>query len=502
MKEYESDGPNGEIVNDAIFTRNSHVEGKLHVQLAWEKTPGNNGNKQSFASAVGNVYKSGDHTYDLISAYSRTTAICAENGYCAELTSLPYLDFSNPWWPEELVSVVSIDNKVYFASGDASINVLHFMYGVYYNKDIIANKNLPNPVELVDSNQWTIDKMIEMCEGLYEDKNQDNIKDKDDGYGLTTTNFHIDAFYTGSGLRLVEQDPDKILVISEDFWSEKADTLCTKLGDWFKTQYAFMGSGYEDNFVAGNTLFSNNRCYLADRKLGNVSFKFGIVPTPKYDADQENFISVVGNPFSLYAIFTNTNDRERAAAVLECWASEAYRTTTPAQYELNMKARYSEENDDSRMYGRDRVRVKTALERGIGEDQRILVLVGVLIRKTVAVFDERIVDAVGHHVHRTDAEHSAVHIVAVEHMVHVVVFFDLVIKDLFFPMFFQIFSRRDKEAGRPAGRIGDHVVRFRIHQLDHHFDNVARRSELTVDARRGDLGEQIFIDVAAHVGDL
>ncbi len=350
MKEYESDGPNGEIVNDAIFTRNSHVEGKLHVQLAWEKTPGNNGNKQSFASAVGNVYKSGDHTYDLISAYSRTTAICAENGYCAELTSLPYLDFSNPWWPEELVSVVSIDNKVYFASGDASINVLHFMYGVYYNKDIIANKNLPNPVELVDSNQWTIDKMIEMCEGLYEDKNQDNIKDKDDGYGLTTTNFHIDAFYTGSGLRLVEQDPDKILVISEDFWSEKADTLCTKLGDWFKTQDAFMGSGYEDNFVAGNTLFSNNRCYLADRKLGNVSFKFGIVPTPKYDADQENFISVVGNPFSLYAIFTNTNDRERAAAVLECWASEAYRTTTPAQYELNMKARYSEENDDSRMY--------------------------------------------------------------------------------------------------------------------------------------------------------
>ena len=139
-------------------------------------------------------------------------------------------------------------------------------------------------------------------------------------------------------------------MISEDFWSEKADTLCTKLGDWFKTQDAFMGSGYEDNFVAGNTLFSNNRCYLADRKLGNVSFKFGIVPTPKYDADQENFISVVGNPFSLYAIFTNTEDRERSAAVLECWASEAYRTTTPAQYELNMKARYSEENDDSRMY--------------------------------------------------------------------------------------------------------------------------------------------------------
>ncbi|MBO7361725.1 MAG: hypothetical protein J6V48_11410 [Clostridia bacterium] len=350
MKEYESDAPNGELVNDAIFKRNSTVEGQLGVKLAFEKTPGNNGNKIDFADKVGNVYKAGDAEYDLISAYSRTTAICAERGYCAELTSQPYLDFTNPWWPEELVSVVSIDNKVYFASGDASINVLHFMYGVYYNKDLLASKNLPNLVELVDNNQWTISKMQEICTDCYVDLNNNGQKDKDDAFGITTTNFHIDAFYTGSGLKLVEQDPEQILIISEDFWSEKASNLCDQLGAWFKTQDAFMGSNYEDTFVAGNTLFSNNRCYLADRKLGNVTFTYGIVPTPKYDTDQEHFISVVGNPFSLYAIFVNSADQERAAAVLESWAAAAYRTTTPAQYELNMRAKFSSENDDSRMY--------------------------------------------------------------------------------------------------------------------------------------------------------
>jgi len=350
MKEYEAENQNGELVNDAIFRRNAIVEDQCKVKLAFLSSPGNNGAKETFAATIGNIFKSGDSDIDLISAYSRTTAICAEQGYCAELTKLDYLDFSNPWWPESLTDVVAIGDKMYFVSGDASINVLHFMYGVYYNKNLVESRNLPNLVELVDSKQWTIEKMIDLCKDCYQDLNNDGKKDKNDAYGITTINYNIDAFYTGSGLRLVESDPEKTLVISPDFFSEKADNLCSTLGSFFQTNDGFMGSGFEDNFVAGTTLFCNNRCYMADRKLGDVTFSYGILPTPLYDTDQENYISVVGNPFSLYAVFSNSADKNRSAAVLESWAAAAYRTTTPAQYELNMKAKYSEVSDDSRMY--------------------------------------------------------------------------------------------------------------------------------------------------------
>ncbi|MCQ2428227.1 MAG: extracellular solute-binding protein, partial [Clostridia bacterium] len=350
LKEYEAEKQTGELVNDAIFKRNAQTEEKLKIELAFLSSPGNNGSKADFTAKIGSIYKAGDTDIDLISSYSRTTAICAEQGYCAELSSLPYLDFSKPWWPESLTDIVPINNKIYFASGDASINVLHFMYGVYYNKDLASSMNLPNLVELADNRQWTIDKMIEVCSNAYQDINNDGKKDSGDGYGITTTNFNIDAFYTGSGLKLVEQDPEKVLVISPDFFSAKADALCTKLGGWFQTANAYMGSGWEENFVAGNTLFCNNRCKMAETKLQEVPFKYGILPTPMYDENQENYITVVGNPFSLYAIFSNTADKERSAAVLETWAAEAYRTTTPAQFELNMKSKYSEVSDDSRMF--------------------------------------------------------------------------------------------------------------------------------------------------------
>ena len=71
---------------------------------------------------------------------------------------------------------------------------------------------------------------------------------------------------------------------------------------------------------------------------------------PKYDKDQERHITCVGNPVSLYSIYALSKDENRAAAVLECWASEAYRTTTPAVFETTFKLRLSETSTESRMY--------------------------------------------------------------------------------------------------------------------------------------------------------
>lgn len=353
MPEYEAETQNGTVINDAIYQRNLNIEEKLNISIAFAPSKGNLGNRESFSNFIGNEFKAGGKAFDLISAYSRTTALCAINGYCAELSELPYLDWEKPWWPDSLLDVVSIGGKTYFASGDASINVLHFMYGVYYNKDLISDRKLEDPVELVRSGKWTIEKLQEMCKDVYQDLDNDGKKSEGDFYGFATINYGLDAFYTGSGLRLVEQDADKLMILSPSFSSEKAVNLCSTLGKWFETQDAYMGgsmAAFEGTFVAGNCIFVQDRCYLADRKLQDVSFSYGILPTPKYDEEQDDYITVVGNPFSLYAIYGNSHDIEKAAAVLECWASEAYRTTTPAQFEVNMKLKYSESSVEAEMY--------------------------------------------------------------------------------------------------------------------------------------------------------
>ena len=65
----------------------------------------------------------------------------------------------------------------------------------------------------------------------------------------------------------------------------------------------------------------------------------------------------MGNPWSLYGIFLDFDQRDdkeetltMLSAVLECWASEGYRLTTPEIFEVNMQLKYSEGQDETNMF--------------------------------------------------------------------------------------------------------------------------------------------------------
>ena len=76
------------------------------------------------------------------------------------------------------------------------------------------------------------------------------------------------------------------------------------------------------------------------------------MPAPAYDSEQENYITNVGYPHNIYSISSGISaDRmTRAAAVLECMASEGYRQVTPALFETTMKVKYAEDEKTSEIY--------------------------------------------------------------------------------------------------------------------------------------------------------
>ncbi len=353
--EFFVENTNGELINDAIFKRNANVEEKMGVTLAWVDIKGQyNSDGQNYANHVGNMYASGDSTYDLISAHSRTIALTAMSGYCTEMTKLDYLDFEKPWWPKVMLDTATINNKLYFVTGDASTNSIHQMYAIFYNKDEINKQTgLVEPAQHVDDNNWTMETLFEMTSGLYTDLNNDQKANKDDFFGFTSLNWHFDAIYYGCGMTMLEKDPDpaKLLKVADDWTSEKAISLGASVGEWIKKGDAYLDStNYADIFIAGRSVLVMARHHDIASKIDNAGFKYGIVPMPKYDKDQKEFYTCVGNPVSLYSIYALSKDANRAAAVLECWASEAYRTTTPAIFENTFKLRLSDSSTESRMY--------------------------------------------------------------------------------------------------------------------------------------------------------
>ena len=372
--EFVFDQITGDNIGDAIIERNNRISTRLGVELEFIGEPGNNSNRASFVKRVQTTFASGMQEWDIVGTYSRTAGMMAVGGYFADLNLIEdsYIDTTKPWWPDSIIDTMGVGDALYYISGDASTNTLHFMYTIYYNKELINAYGLTDPTEFVLNKTWTLDKLIEMTSGVYEDKDNTGFVSEGDFYGFTTIYYGVDAFYTGSNLKLVERTGDENLIkISDDYYSEKAINLVDKLGKWLTTNDCYVSrSGDAVNFavpfVNGNALFMQNRVYVADNLhgsgLNNVEWEYGLVPTPMYDLNQENYITVIGNPFTLYGIMVDCKDKTIMTAVIECWGSEAYRLTTPQLFEVNMKYRYVQDDIYVQMF--DILRETSSFDQG------------------------------------------------------------------------------------------------------------------------------------------
>ena len=355
-----------DIVKDAIYERNMKVESILNVNLVWTEQVGDSNDLKAFVSYVQNCHSSGVY-YDIIATYSRTAASLSANSLLMDLNTVEdsYLDFDKPWWPATMLETCSIKDSLFFISGDISTNLLHFMYAIYYNMDMLKNLGLEDPVAMVDNKTWTIDKLIEMSTDLYQDADQTGGASDDDIFGFTSNYYHLEAFYSGSGMKLLEPATDgKVLKISDDYTSQKTVDLVDKLASWFAQGDTYVnpaGGSLKNDlvFAEGRALFTQNRVYIADAqygggKLRNADWEYGILPNPLYDENQGNYITLLGNPFTLWCVMDNAADPSMSTAVIECMASEAYRKTTPALFENNMKYRYTPDvankGDSTRMF--------------------------------------------------------------------------------------------------------------------------------------------------------
>ena len=124
--------------------------------------------------------------------------------------------------------------------------------------------------------------------------------------------------------------------------------------------------------------------------------------------------------------------------------------------------------------------IQASFEWWICQDQAVFFFIFVLVGKTVSIFDIRIADTVCHHVHCSDTQHRSVHIVAVEHMIHIVFFVFCIKQNFCFFLLSKVFTGLYQESGGTAGRVADQIIGFWIHHFYHHFYNMTRCTKLSV----------------------
>ncbi|MBQ9777838.1 MAG: hypothetical protein IJW22_02825 [Clostridia bacterium] len=370
--EFEQETVTGDNVRDAIYDRNNQIEDRLNVDIKWVGVPGNGYEVRNFVAHVDSVYRADTQDYDLIASYAPTQGALAVQGYLYNLATLQnsYVDLKMPWWPQQLVDTVSFGDAYYFISGDMSTNVLYMMHLIYINKDLFSQYQLELPYKMVREGTWTLDEMIELTTGRYRDADNDNVQSTKDYFGFQAMDYVAESFFFGCNMHLVDDDVDEMLVISPDVGSSKTVKLVNKLGKWAATDDVWISTqvltGLDFNSthhpkqqasIEGRVLMTLQHTCVGAKNFSNSDWSVGCVPVPKYDLKQQNYYTGMGNPWTIYGIFVDFDDRgDRAAtltvlsAVMECWASEGFRLTTPEIFEVNFQLKYSEGQDETDMY--------------------------------------------------------------------------------------------------------------------------------------------------------
>ena len=327
----------GDIVQAAVLDRNAAVEDTYDVVFNWNRQwTGGYRNQAELRQSI----LAGDE-YDIIAG--PTLYLCPQLVYGCfyELSQNEYIDFSQPWWIAEATKTQYVYDKIYTASGYFDFPTLNRIQVYYFSDPLVLDYRLGNLYSLVEDDEWTWDKMIEMCEIVSEDVNQDGVMDGADRFGLSGRWDAWAAEIATSGYQYISRDENGEYVITgvtEELLELSDKIYPTITGtDVYFTRYTY---GVHPKYPAelnneGRTMFTNNQILFYMEGLGQTgtdAFRnygaYGILPPPKYLDSQEGYGSAASSYSS--AICTTTGDLKITSIVLEALQIESYNILRPA----------------------------------------------------------------------------------------------------------------------------------------------------------------------------
>lgn len=371
--EISVDALNGELINDAVYHRNSAVCERLGVNIENTLRPWEQGDGE-VTGVIRKQVQSGTHDYDMFVATTyRTVEVIGENLFW-DLSQLEYLDLSKPYWSQGFNDAASIGGGYYVINGAICLSMYRSVFATFFNKDIFDDYKIPYLYDVVDEGKWTLDYQYTIASEIYNDLNGNGQRDDADKYGFfsCSNGIMVDPYWSSCQLTILTKTEDDLMQISID--GEKLDSAIRTINHLFwenPGSYAIPNSGDYRAFMAG--VFSEDRAAMMTHWLRVVetadvrdmkSF-YGIVPMPKYDEAQDDYysllhdgVSCVGLPLTL-----SEEDHEMMGAFMEAMAAESYRTLVPAYYEVALKVKYVSDERSSQML--DRIVANIRIDPGI-----------------------------------------------------------------------------------------------------------------------------------------
>ena len=101
---------------------------------------------------------------------------------------------------------MSIDDKLYFATGDLLTADNDATFCIFFNKEIAKDRNVPDLYELVSTYQWTMDKFYQYEVQVTEQTNDGKLVYNEGIYGFAYTVDSPSCFLFSGGVTMCTKD--------------------------------------------------------------------------------------------------------------------------------------------------------------------------------------------------------------------------------------------------------------------------------------------------------
>ena len=342
-------------IDIALFKRNSYVKEILGINIVDTLS-------SNHSTVINSIVSSNDYEYDVI--FDRADSMTGHSIAGAFFGIDEYddsLNFDKPWWFKEATDDVSIDGLSFFTFGDINVGYYEAIYTLGFNKQHLIDNRQSMPYDLVREGKWTVEELEKLIK---------NVADGINCYGLTGHAMVPNVFMVGAGIEMVEQDEDEVLRIYDN--EDHLVNVYTKLKDLFfasngygKTNYIDPTSGtvlsshfytdcpenadYRARFTSGLCAFYIINVGQFISEVRASEFDYGYLPIPKYEKEQERYISLLHGGSIALAIPITNPDMERTCNILENFGAYSYKMVRYEYYDVLLKGRAVRDPDSIEM---------------------------------------------------------------------------------------------------------------------------------------------------------
>ena len=351
----EGDNETLDIVYTKIYERNEKVAARLNVDLQlihsgttwWE----------DFVDVLRRGIQTLDDSFEIVMTTNNTVIQNKLFSLFHNLNDSMYIDIEQDWWYKDAIMELSVDNYYYrFLYGDILLGGLGNAGCIYYNKDLYGEYVDPgNPDGLythVFNGTWTFERFsMEVAKSHVDFGGENDIH----GYSLIRYGEPLHYFPVSCDVEFYKRNDNGMPVITVnnqkavDFTQKLYDLLYNNKGAWlFFPNQIGAETAHETDFVDGKVMFNLSTIIgFLNENMRAMEDTFGVLPYPKWDEAQEEYITMMANGSTLTAVPVSvTEDRalNETSAVIEAMCSEAYQSIAPAFYETACKRAYSRDD--------------------------------------------------------------------------------------------------------------------------------------------------------------